>query len=93
MFTEDMGKKRRSRGRRKGRGGAGRASTVSCSNCGALVPRDKAKKVTKRHSLVDRSLAKELEESGAIIRRQKRVKYYCVSCAVHYGIVKVGQRG
>jgi len=53
-----MTKKRRSGGRSKGsKGGSG---TVQCSLCGAQVPRDKAKRVTKYTSLVDRRLMKEL---------------------------------
>ncbi len=82
-------KKRKNRGRNKGKG-KGRSGYISCSNCGARVPRDKAKKFTKYYYPVERTLAKELEKSGAIINRQKRTKYYCVSCAVHYGLVKIG---
>jgi small subunit ribosomal protein S26e len=82
-----MPKKRRSRGRSKG--GKGRSDLIQCSNCGMLVPRDKAKKVTTQVSLVDPVLAKELKAKGAYIATQKVVKYYCVSCAVHFGVVKV----
>jgi len=79
--------KRKSRGRSKG--DKGRGSLVQCSSCGELVPRDKAKKVTRRFSLVDPALAKELRQKGAYIPMQRVTKYYCVSCAVHRGIVKV----
>jgi small subunit ribosomal protein S26e len=65
---------------------------VHCSNCGSLTPRDKAKKVTARFSLVEPSLAKELRAQGAYIAAPRMVKYYCVSCAVHYGFVKVRAR-
>lgn len=82
-----MPKKRKSRGR--GKGGKGRSEYVQCSQCGALVPRDKAKKVTRRMSLVEPSLAKELRESGAYVPTTTITKYYCISCAVHFGIVKV----
>jgi small subunit ribosomal protein S26e len=82
-----MTKKRKSRGRAKG--GKGRSGFVHCSNCGALVPGDKAKKVTTRLSLVEPSLAKELRQQGAYIATPTTVRYYCVSCSVHYGIVKV----
>jgi small subunit ribosomal protein S26e len=34
-------------------------------------------------------LAKELRQRGAYISAPVDTKYYCVSCAVHYGIVKV----
>ena len=86
-LTQYMPKKRASRGRSKG--GKGSSGTVSCSQCGALVPRDKAKKVTGRITLVEPTLAKELRASGAYIPMSTDVKFYCVSCAVHRGIVKV----
>ncbi len=82
-----MPKKRRSGGRSKG--GKGRSDLVQCSNCGMMIPRDKAKRVSKFVSLVDPVLARELRSSGAQIARQKAVKLYCVSCAVHFGVVKV----
>lgn len=79
--------KRKSHGRSKG--DKGRGGFVQCASCGAMVPRDKAKKVTKRVSLVDYSLAKELRQKGAYIAAPVKTKYYCVSCAVHRGVVKV----
>lgn len=82
-----MSKKRKSRGRSKG--GKGRGDTVYCSNCGASVPRDKAKKVTTRLSLVEPTLARELRAAGAYIASPTQTRYYCISCSVHYGIVKV----
>ena len=85
-----MPKKRKSRGRSKG--SKGRSDLVQCSQCGALIPRDKAKKVTVRRSLVDPTLAKELKAAGAYIASPVTVKYYCISCAVHFGLVKVRAR-
>ncbi len=79
--------KRKSHGRTKG--SKGRSGFVQCASCGAMVPRDKAEKVTRRVSLVDYSLAKELRQKGAYIASPVKTKYYCVSCAVHRGIVKV----
>lgn len=79
--------KRKSRGRSKG--GKGSSGVVQCASCGSMVPRDKAKKVTKRHSIVDYQLAKELRQKGAFIATPVTTKYYCVSCAVHRGVVKV----
>lgn len=76
-----MPKKRTSRGRTKG--GKGSSGTVHCSQCGAMVPRDKAKKVTGRITLVEPTLAKELRAQGAYIAPSMDVKFYCVSCAVH----------
>ncbi len=79
--------KRKSRGRSKGSKGS--SGAVQCAMCGQLVPRDKAKKVTRRLSIVDPALAKELRQKGAYIAVPSDTKYYCVSCAVHRGIVKV----
>jgi len=56
------------------------------------VPRDKAKRSTHWVSLVDPSLARELRAKGAYIARQRVVKFYCVSCAVHFGVSKVRAR-
>ncbi len=85
-----MTKKRKSRGRAKG--GKGRSGLIQCDNCGSLVPRDKAKRVTSRVSLVEPSLARELRAAGAYIAAPLMTKFYCVSCAVHYGFVKVRAR-
>ena len=82
-----MSKKRKSRGRSKGAKGS--SSLIHCSNCGAAVPRDKAKKVTTRMSLVEPTLARELRQAGAYIAAPTQIRYYCISCSVHYGIVKV----
>ncbi|MBS7641505.1 MAG: 30S ribosomal protein S26e [Candidatus Bathyarchaeia archaeon] len=82
--------KRKSRGRSKGQ--KGKSDYVHCSSCGELVPRDKAKKVTRRISLVDPVLARELRQRGAYISSRTETLYYCVSCAVHRGIVKVRAR-
>lgn len=90
MVNVTLGKKRKSRGRTKG--GKGRSVLVQCSSCGAQVPRDKAKKMTQWVSFVDPALAKELRSQGAFIPRESVTKYYCVSCAVHRGVVKVRAR-
>ena len=82
--------KRKSRGRTKG--GKGSSGMVQCSLCGQLVPRDKAKKLSRRVSLVDSTLYKELRQQGAHITSQVSTKFYCVSCAVHRGVVKVRSR-
>jgi len=82
-----MAKKRKSRGR--GKGGKGRSDLVQCYNCGALVPRDKAIKVEKPVSLVDPVLARELKKSGTILPKITTVRYLCVSCAIHFGVVRV----
>ena len=45
--------------------------------------------MTSRVSLVEPMLARELRAAGAYIAAPKTIRYYCVSCAVHYGLVKV----
>jgi small subunit ribosomal protein S26e len=85
-----MTKKRKSGGRSGG--GKGRSEVIQCTNCGMLVPRDKATRVTTRYSLVDPSLARELRAAGAYLARPSVFKYYCVSCAVHFGVRKVRSR-
>ncbi len=82
-----MARKRRSRGRSKG--SKGRQETVVCCKCKRLIPRDKAKKVTRWISYVDPYTRRLLEQSGAIIPKRKVVEYYCISCAIHYGLVKI----
>ena len=79
--------KRKSRGRSKG--GKGRSGFVQCSSCGQLVPKDKAKKTTKRISMVSGLLAKELRQKGTYIASTQKTRHFCVSCAVHRGVVKV----
>jgi len=85
-----MPTKRKSRGRSKG--SKGRSGLVQCSRCGEQVPRDKAKKVSRPISLVDRTLMNELRQRGAYIVSRVETKHYCVSCAVHSGVTKVRAR-
>ena len=79
--------KRKSRGRSKGSKGKG--SLVQCCGCGQQVPRDKAKRVSRRVSLVDSLLYKELRQKGTYIASRTETAHYCISCAVHRGVVKV----
>ena len=82
-----MPSKRVSRGRRKG--GKGSTGVVQCTNCGQTVPKDKAKKVTSRLSLVEHQLAKELRAQGAYIAAPRITKWYCISCAIHFKVLKI----
>jgi len=79
--------KRASRGRTKG--GKGSSGVVQCTNCGQTVPKDKAKKVTSRLNLVEHTLAKELRAQGAYIASPTVLKWYCISCAIHFKILKI----
>ena len=88
-----MPKKRKNRGRSEGRGKKGRSGYVRCSNCGRLVPIDKAIKKVVYVSAVPKAMARELEKTGAFIPRKRETRYYCISCAVHFGITKIRSRG
>ncbi|MCG2863891.1 MAG: 30S ribosomal protein S26e [Vulcanisaeta sp.] len=82
-----MPKKRKNRGRHKG--DKGKEPLVHCDNCGKLVPRSKAVRVTVPYSPVPADLARELEKQGAIIPRYYVTKTYCINCAIFLGIIKV----
>lgn len=82
-----MPMKRKSRGRAKG--GKGKGAMVQCNGCGQLVPRDKVKRVSRRISMVDSTLYKELRQKGTYVSSSTATRYFCVSCAVHRGVVKV----
>lgn len=79
-----MVKKRKSRGRTKGKS-KGRGRLVQCSNCGAQIPIDKAKRTYKKSSFINPRLASELRRKGAYIPGSQRVGYLCISCSVHFG--------
>jgi small subunit ribosomal protein S26e len=76
-----MVKKRRSGGHTGTSGG--RDATVTCSSCGRLTPRGKAKRITRRVSLVDATIERELRDSDAILPTRFVEEWYCVSCAIH----------
>jgi small subunit ribosomal protein S26e len=38
---------------------------------------------------VDPQLAEELTKKGAIIPKYPVTKCYCISCAIHFGLVKI----
>lgn len=65
---------------------------VHCDNCGKLVPRSKAVRVTIPYSPVPPDLAKELEKQGAIIPKYFVTRTYCINCAVFFGLIKVRPR-
>ncbi len=76
-----MAKKRRSGGRTGS--SSGRDSRVQCAKCGSIVPRGKAKRITKRVNLVDRQIEKELRAAGALLPSREVSRWYCISCAIH----------
>ena len=82
-----MPKKRRSRGRTGSSGG--RDHRVQCAQCGQMVPRGKAKRVSRRVSLVDRQIGQELRKQETIMPYKSNLSWYCVSCAVTFKKVKI----
>ncbi len=82
-----MPKKRKNRGRNKG--DKGKESHVYCENCGKMIPRSKAVKVTSTYSPVPPDLARELEKQGALIAKYSVTKVLCINCAIFYGIIKM----
>lgn len=84
--------KRKNRGRTKGRGKKGRSGFVFCSNCGRRIPEDKAVKRVAWMPTVQAAIARELEKQGAFVPRKRVVRYYCVSCAIHFGVAKIRAR-
>ena len=84
--------KRKGRGRDKGKGSKGRSEYVYCHNCRRRIPIDKAIKRVVWVPVVRGSLAKELVKQGTFIPKKREVRYYCISCAIHFGIVKIRSR-
>lgn len=82
--------KRKNRGRGKGQKGS--EPMIQCDNCGAMVPRSKIQRVTRRVSLVRGDLFKELKKAGAYISQNVITENLCISCAIHYGVLKVRPR-
>ncbi len=81
-----MPKKRRNRGRRLS--GAGHEGMVQCSLCGASIPADKAIKETRWVSPIRGQISSELEKQGTYVSKKPVTRYYCISCAIHRGIVR-----
>jgi small subunit ribosomal protein S26e len=82
-----MTKKRKSGGR--GKGQSGRGPSVQCAKCNRTVPRDKAKKFTKNVSLVEYQVARDIRKQGGYVSTKVVTSYYCISCAVHTGKVRI----
>ena len=72
-----------------GKGRSGKNVGVQCSKCGRMVPRSKAKKVTRPTRLMEGVIAKELRQAGAILPNNRVTKWYCISCAVHSHTIKI----
>lgn len=80
-----MPKKRKN----SGKGQSGKNVPVQCSKCGRMVPRSKAKRVTRPTRLMEGVIYKELKNAGAVLPQSSSSKWLCVSCAVHSHTVKI----
>jgi len=68
----------------------GKEKRIVCSACGGLVEKSKAKRVVRSYNITDPTIRKELQQQGSILHKFRKEEYYCVKCAIHIGIVKVG---
>ncbi|MCP4762073.1 MAG: 30S ribosomal protein S26e [archaeon] len=80
-----MPKKRKN----SGKGQTGKVPSVQCNKCGRMVPKTKAKRVTRPTRLMEGVIYKELKAAGAIMPSGKSTKWLCISCAVHSRTVKI----
>lgn len=80
-----MPKKRKNSGKNK----KGKDSQIQCSKCGRIVPKSKAKRVTRYTRLMEGVIAKELREAGAIMPNARVTKWFCISCAIHSHTIKI----
>jgi ribosomal protein S26 len=80
-------KKRRNSG--KTGSSKGKGQLVQCHHCSRLVPRAKAKRVTRWVSLCEPQISRELRDAGTIMPRRQETEWSCISCAVHSHKVKI----
>eukprot|EP00916_Digyalum_oweni_P022936 GHVL01038045.1.p1 GENE.GHVL01038045.1~~GHVL01038045.1.p1 ORF type:complete len:109 (+),score=1.43 GHVL01038045.1:41-367(+) len=89
-----MPSKRRNGGRSKH--GRGRTRPIHCSNCGRLVPKDKAIKRFVVRNVVDASSQRDIRDQSACEKYNLPKLYikqvYCISCGIHGRIVRVRSR-
>lgn len=83
-----MPKKRKNSGKNKD----GKDVLVTCDKCNRLVPRSKAKRVTRRTNLMEGVIEKELRQAGAVLPNVRSQKWLCISCAVHGHVVGIRER-
>lgn len=67
--------------RRKGK--SGKTVVVQCTQCGKMIPKDKAVEKRKTTLPIDYRTRMLLKKSGARLSHAKIKVYYCISCAKH----------
>ena len=88
-----MPTKRRNHGRNKKN--KGHCDKTNCTNCGRMVPKDKAIKRFQMRNMVDASSKRDIKESYAYDQNDFNMPKiyvkisYCISCAIHARIVRV----
>ncbi len=68
---------------------------MRCTNCGRMVPKDKAIKRFQQRNMVDVSSKRDIQENYAFNQQDFQMPKifvklnYCVSCAIHARVVRV----